>query len=375
MADGGGAAGVRFATIATASGHAFGRATLDAPATLNALTRAMIDASTERLRAWATDPSIVGVLVDSASDRAFCAGGDVVALQRSIRDANGGVPHEAADFFEHEYRLDHAIHTYPKPVLCWGHGIVMGGGVGLFAGASHRVVTERTRFAMPEITIGLYPDVGGSWLLARMRGRTGLFLALTAASLNAADLVEAGLAEYPLEHASRDAVLTAIADARWDGDPDRDRAALSHLLEALPPLALPPSNLRTHAAAIDRAMGHDTIDDIAMRLSALVDDGDPWLAAAATAFVKGSPTSAVLGFELQRRARHASLADVFRLEYNASVSCMMAPDFPEGVRALLVDKDRNPRWSPATLADVRPADIDAMLAPRFAGEHPLADLH
>ena len=376
MADGStGGDGVVFERLQTASGHVFGRASLASPASLNALTQRMVDRLGEQLASWAADPEVVGVVLDSTSDKAFCAGGDVVALYHSMRSAHGGVPHAAATFFEHEYRLNHRIHTYPKPLLCWGHGILMGGGVGLFVGASHRVVTPRTRFAMPEITIGLYPEVGGSWVLARLRARTGLFLALTGASLNAADLRHAGLADYVLGHEDRDAAYRSIADARWSGDRDLDRGALSHLLDGLTPPAMAASNLLVHGEAIDRAMGNDTLADVATRLAALTGHEDPWLASAATAFVRGSPTSAALGFEMQRRARHGSLADGFRLEYQASVGCTMAHDFAEGVRALLVDKDKSPRWSPATLADVSPADIDAHLRTRFDGPHPLADLH
>jgi len=376
MAEGAGPRpGVAFERLGTASSQVFGRATLDVPATLNALTLEMIDALDAQLRSWASDPGVGGVIIDADSEKAFCAGGDVVALYRSMRSADGQVPLAASSFFENEYRLDHRIHTYPKPVLCWGHGIVMGGGVGLFAGASHRVVTARTRFAMPEITIGLYPEVGGSWILSRLRARVGLFLALTAAPLNAADLREAGLADYALRHEDREAAYRSIAETRWSGEADVDHARLSHLLDGLPaPADLAPSNLRTHGGLIDRVMGNDTLADIAGRLPALVEQADPWLAAAGRAFVAGSPTSAALCVEMQRRAKHLSLADAFRLEYQASVGCAMGHDFPEGVRALLVDKDRSPRWSPADLASVRAADVDAIIQPRFVGEHPLADL-
>ncbi len=366
---------VVFETVPTESGLAFGRATLNAPGSLNALSQDMIDALGERLFAWADDASIAGVILDARGERAFCAGGDVSALYRAIRAANGLIPVEAERFFEHEYRLDHRIHTYPKPVLCWGHGIVMGGGVGLFAGASHRVATSQTRLAMPEISIGLYPDVGGSWILGRLRGRLGLFLALTAASLNASDLRVVGLADYRIDNEARETVVRAISDAAWSGDAEADRARLSHLLERFAdPLETQPSPIRAHGALIDNVMGHDTLADIAPRLIALREHDDRWLAAAGAAFANGSPTSAALAFELLRRTRHWSLADVFRLEYQASLGCCAHQDFAEGVRALLVDKDRNPRWSPATLADVRPSHVEAHLVQYFSGPHPLADL-
>jgi enoyl-CoA hydratase/carnithine racemase len=370
--------GVLFAAIETASGHAFGHATLSAPASLNALTLPMIDRLAAQLDAWLADPRIVGVVLDGAGDKAFCAGGDVnslyVAIVAQRQEAPGVVPAGAADFFEREYRLDYRIHTSPKPILCWGHGIVMGGGIGLLAGASHRVATPQTRLAMPEISLGLYPDVGGSWFLGRMPGRIGLFLALTGASLNAADARFAGLADIVLAHSDKAAVLEALGRAAWQGEAEADAATLSHLLEARPAPELPASPLRTHFDRIDALVGNDRLDDLAHRLRALAEDGDPWLARAGAAFAAGSPTSVVLAHALLRRTRHCSLAEVFRLEFQASLGCCVHHDFAEGVRALLIDKDRKPRWQPATLEAVRQADIEDHLVPRFPGPHPLADL-
>ena len=169
-------------------------------------------------------------------------------------------------------------------------------------------------------------------------------------------------------------MLAAVSAERWQGDHDADAARLSHLLERFAADDLPPSNLLAHLSQIDKAIGHDRLDDIAPRLTALATSDDAWLAHAGTTFSKGSPTSATLSFELQRRARLLSLADVFRLEYQASVGCCVHHDFAEGVRALLVDKDRNPRWQPATLSEVGPDLIEAHLRPRFEGPHPLIDL-
>jgi len=367
---------VLFDTIRTASRHQFGRATLNAPAVLNALSLAMIDLLAPQLAAWAEDPQVVGVVLDGAGDRAFCAGGDVVRVCRAIQAAGPGeVAPAASDFFEREYRLDYRIHTYPKPILCWGHGIVMGGGIGLMAGASHRVATPRTRLAMPEIGIGLFPDVGGSWLLPRLPGRSGLFLALTGAPLNAADARFAGLADFVLPHESLAGVLDSLSAERWQGDQDADGARLSQVLAGFATHDLPPSNLLAQLDRIDAVIGgDDALEEIAPRLSALADDADPWLAQAGATFANGSPTSAALSFELQRRARHLSLADVFRLEYQAAVGCSVHHDFAEGVRALLIDKDKNPRWQPATLGEVTRDLIAAHLAPRFDGPHPLSDL-
>lgn len=367
---------VLFGTITTASGLCFGHATLNAPASLNALSADMVDLLDPQLRQWADDARVAGVVLDAVGDKAFCAGGDVVGLYRSIRaTAPGQVPMDAATFFEREYRLDHLIHRYPKPLVCWGHGIVMGGGMGLLAGASHRVATAKTRMAMPEIGIGLYPDVGGSWMLSRMPGRTGLFLALAGASLNAADALFAGLADFVVPHERHGVLLERIAATAWSGECDADAALMSGLLGALSNghewLTSP---LRMHFDRINDVIGHDRLVDLAPRLRALASDEDPWLAQAGQAFARGSPTSAALGMEMQRRARHLSLADVFRLEWRASVGCCMRPDFAEGVRALLVDKDKTPRWQPAHLDEVTTELIAAHLRPRFEGAHPLADL-
>ena len=160
---------VLFNEIKTANGKRFGVATLNAPASLNSLSVAMVRLLTPKLREWAKDEGIVGVLLDAAGDKAFCAGGDLRQLYQTLLECGPARNTYAESFFGEEYVLDHLIHTYPKPFLCWGHGIVMGGGVGLLAGASHRVVTLHSRVAMPEVNIGLYPDVGGSWFLRRTR--------------------------------------------------------------------------------------------------------------------------------------------------------------------------------------------------------------
>src|SRR6201996_1647517 len=237
-----------FSTILTASGHYFGRATLDAPASLNALSLEMVDLLAPQLDRWAADP-------------------DLVALYRAIKDTEPGtVPAGAARFFEHEYRLDYRIHTYPKPVLCWGHGIVMGGGIGLLAGASHRVLTPKTRLAMPEITIGLYPDVGGSWFLGRAPGRLGLFLALTGAPLNASDACFAGLGDFVLNHEDHGRVLKGLEAGEWSGDASADGARLSRLLDVCARnVEAPLSKVQAHLERINAVIGHDALIDIAPR--------------------------------------------------------------------------------------------------------------
>ncbi|WP_076997653.1 enoyl-CoA hydratase/isomerase family protein [Variovorax sp. KK3] len=355
---------VLFDSIPSANGKRFGVATLNSPASLNSLSMDMVRLLTPKLREWAQDASVAGVLLQASGEKAFCAGGDLRQLYQTLRDCGPARNTYAEDFFREEYELDHLIHTFPKPVLCWGHGIVMGGGVGLMAGASHRVVTLQSRVAMPEINIGLYPDVGGSWFLRRMPGRVGLFLAFTAAPLNAADTIFCGLADILVPHERKAQVLEAIAAARWRGDSAADRATLSRLLARAGEGAEPPaSRLRQHFDTINALMAGDDLLEIAGRLRALTSD-DPWLQTAAQTFAKGAPSTAAVSFALWQRVTRMSLAEVFRLEYQASLGFCANKDFAEGIRALLIEKDRNPKWSPATLEEVTSAFVEDHLRPR-----------
>ncbi|WP_038203422.1 enoyl-CoA hydratase/isomerase family protein [Xenophilus azovorans] len=359
---------VLFDFLPTANGRRFGVATLNAPAALNALSVDMVRLLTPKLREWAADPQVVGVLLQAAGEKAFCAGGDLRQLYRTLLDC-GSAPNEkrneyAERFFGEEYELDHLIHTFPKPFLCWGHGIVMGGGVGLMVGASHRVVTEGSRVAMPEINIGLYPDVGGSWFLRRTPGRTGLFLAFTAAQINGSDAIFAGLADVLVPQARKAQVLEAIGATAWSGNDRADRALLSRILAtAAEGASRPLSKLREHYDTIESLMAGDDLLDIARRLRALQSD-DAWLQGAAKAFAKGAPSSIALTWELWQRVPRMSLAEVFRLEYWASLGFCAHKDFAEGIRAVLVDKDRNPKWQPATLEEITLAFVEDHLKPR-----------
>jgi len=368
---------VLFEEIPTADGRRFGIATLNAPAALNALSVDMVRLMLPRFRAWADDAGVVGVMLQAAGDKAFCAGGDLRQLYQTLLECGPARNTYAEDFFREEYELDYLIHTYPKPLLCWGHGIVMGGGVGLMAGCTHRVVTPASRVAMPEINIGLYPDVGGSWFLRRMPGRTGLFLALTAAQINAADAIFTGLADHMVPQERKAQVLEMIGATRWKAEAKADRAELSRILaRAAEGAQLPPSKLREHYDEIDALMAGEDLLDIVARLDALAEreGADAWLQNAARAFAKGAPSSAAITFELWLRVPRMSLAEVFRLEYWASLGFCAHKDFAEGIRAVLIDKDRNPKWQPARLQDITPAFIEDHLRVRESGPHPLAAL-
>lgn len=373
---------VRFDTRSAGSnGRRVGIITLDTPQTLNSLSLPMAKLLDAQLGQWAGEPDVAMVILQGAGEKAFCAGGDLHALYEGMlkwRQSGSNLILDntyAAEFFKVEYRLDHRIHTWDKPILCWGHGIVMGGGIGLMAGASHRVVSERSRLAFPEISVGLFPDVGGSWLLNRVPGRAGPFLALTGAPLNAGDAIHAGLADLHLPEASRDAVIAAILAQDWSDSALENHGLLDRLLAgfATPAAAGP---LQEHAAQIADIGALERLEDMVAAIQAIDPGDDTWLANAKKTLAAGSPGSARLGYELQRRAADMSLADTFRMEYIAALHCAAHGDFAEGIRALLIDKDRQPNWQPATLEEA-----DAAFAARFLeapawprDRHPLAEL-
>lgn len=370
---------VLFREIPARQGRCIGVAMLNSPQTLNGLSLPMCQLLGPRLADWADDRRIVAIVLHGAGEKAFCAGGDLHALYRSMLaypsgDAWANVP--AREFFEAEYRLDFRIHGYPKPVLCWGSGIVMGGGVGLMLGASHRIATRTTRFAMPEVTIGLYPDVAGTWMLSRLPRGLGTFLAMTGAPLGAADCLHFGLADWLCKPSDLDAVLTGLTETDWAADPERHGAQVDAVLRALRVPDPECGPLQRHCGEIRAACGQADFERVGQAIAGWKTHDDPWLAHAAATFLAGSPGSARLGHTLVSLARNRSLADAFRAEYIASLHCCAEPDFREGIRALLVDKDKAPRWNPATLGQASAEWVQRFLvAPWPAGQpHPLADL-
>ncbi|MRV72048.1 enoyl-CoA hydratase/isomerase family protein [Duganella sp. FT92W] len=366
-------------TLQTANGRLIGVLTLNAEKTLNAVSLPMIELLTDHLAAWAEDDDVAMVLLQGAGSKAFCAGGDLHNLYRTMHaqresDQAGDVTGNAYAnaFFSMEYRLDYTIHTYEKPILCWGHGIVMGGGIGLMAGASHRVATERTRMAMPEAGIGLFPDVGGSWFLNRMPGHAGRFLALTGISIEAADARYVGLADYVLPHAVRDDVVEALLIQPWSANCEANHALVGYVLRRAEARSgdqawTHTGPLRQHQDLIDYLCGRDSVDDVLSAMAAL-ETNNPWLDKAAASPRRASPGALRLAWRMLEAAKHLSLADVFRLEYGVALHCAARGDFAEGIRALLIDKDMAPDWLPA---DSSAGFLDN---PWAGHSHPLADL-
>lgn len=336
---------VRIETRPTADGRRIGMLTLDSPASLNALSLEMIQLLQGALTRWEQDPAIVCVLLQGAGEKAFCAGGDIRSFYyRKQEGSESALFGYARDFFLQEYRLDHHIHCYGKPLVCVADGICMGGGIGLFAGAGFRVVTEKSLFAMPEVTIGLYPDVGASWFLSRMPGRLGLWLGLTGARFNGADAIGLGLADHAMGSRERMELPARLAALDWSaGDPGEQIEALLTDLQEAPGQALPSPVLLPHQARIDALLAGRSLQGVLARLEGAELD-EPALTQGRETCLRGSPISRAILWRQFWQARRQSLAEVFADELTLSVNCVLKGDFVEGVRALLIDKDKSPRW-------------------------------
>jgi enoyl-CoA hydratase len=323
-------------------GH-LGIVTLNRPKAVNALTLGMVTAILEQLTAWADDDAVATVRVQGAGDRGLCAGRDIVAIYRDMVEGTGQAP----EFWTLEYRLNALISRYPKPYVAFMDGLVLGGGVGISAHGSVRIVTERTRTGMPETTIGFVPDVGGTLLLSRSPGEAGTHAALTGAHLSGADALFLGLADHFVPSGS----LPALAEALESATPD---AAVGRFVQE-PPV----SALAEQREWIDAAYATDDAEEIVRRLRAA---GGVAAEAAATIEAK-SPTAVKLTLASLRRVRGLSLPEALAQEYRVGLRCLEGPDFREGIRAQVVEKDRNPQGKPASLAEVTAADVERYFAP------------
>ena len=332
---------------------ALGRVHLNAPGSFNALTREMCVAYRDRLVAWRDDPAVAAVLVTAEGDRAFCAGGDI----RRLYDIGRADPIEGRTFFWHEYRLDHTVHEFPKPYVALIDGIVMGGGVGVSVHGSHRIVTEKTVFAMPECGIGLFPDVGATEFLDRAPGALGMYLGLTGARLKAADAMRAGFATHFVPRTRLDELAAGLA-----ANLDAIDAYLAGFAED--PGTAP---LDEHRHLIDAHFAAGSVADIIAGLDA--EDGY-WAIETADELREKSPTSLRVTHRQLGNGHGLDFDAVMRIEYRMACAFLESRDFFEGIRAAVIDKDRKPNWAPARLDDVD----DHMTASYFAPVTPELDL-
>ncbi|WP_245933289.1 enoyl-CoA hydratase/isomerase family protein [Arthrobacter livingstonensis] len=320
-------------------GH-LGHLVLNRPQAMNALNHAMVLAVAAALDAWETDDAVATVLISGAGGRGLCAGGDIVSIYHDAR--TGG--NQSEQFWRDEYHLNARLKRYPKPVVAFMDGVVLGGGVGISAHASHRVVTERSRIGMPETGIGFVPDVGGTYLLSRAPGELGTHAALTGTMVSGADAIAMGLADHFVDSSLLDTLAGELTER------NASSAVARHGQEP------PESSLLAARPWIDEAYSADDAGTIVKRLADL---GHPEADKAAATILAKSPTAVTVTLEALRRARGlGSLEEVLDQELRVSLRALRWPDFAEGIRAQLVDKDRNPAWQPAALADV-PADLVA----------------
>ncbi|MDQ1155320.1 enoyl-CoA hydratase/isomerase family protein [Brevundimonas sp. SORGH_AS_0993] len=331
--------------IITRVENAVGRITLNRPKAIHALNRAMCEAMTQALLSWRDDPAVTSVLIDHAGERGFCAGGDI----RMIAESGAGDAVEARAFFLAEYRLNHLMFDYPKPITAVVDGVVMGGGVGISEPADIRVATERTTYAMPETGIGLFPDVGGGWFLPRLPGQTGVWLALTGVRLKAQQTIELGIHTHyvPSEHigALKADLLTGVSPIEAVGNYD---------------MPIPPG-FTFEREGIDRLFAFDTVEEI---FDALEADGSDWALTQLATLKTKSPQSLKVSLrQIRTGATLNSFAENMAMEYALGGRIVRTPDFQEGVRAVIVDKDNAPKWSPADLSGVTDATLDALFAP------------
>jgi enoyl-CoA hydratase len=323
--------------------------TLNRPRQLNALTAGMVREIMPQMRAWKDDPAVTRVIIQGAGEKAFCAGGDI----RALYDARAeGKLAESRAFWREEYTLNHLLKTYPKPVIALLNGIVMGGGVGMSFHGSHRVASEKLMFAMPEVGIGFFPDVGASYFLPRLKHHAGTYLAVTGARIGLGDALDLGLAT----HAAESARMAELADALTSAE-DVD-AVLAHF--AAP---VPAASLAEHHGLIADVFSERTLPEIMAKLGQRALGGSVFAADALDAIRQKSPMSMAIALLQVQRGASMTFADVMRMEYRIVCRIGEGNDFYEGVRALIIDKDNAPRWKPWRIEDLTDAAVEAHFAP------------
>ena len=330
-----------------------GHLTLNRPAGLNAINLNMVRGLAQQLQAWADDPQVYAVVLRGAGEKAFCAGGDIRSLYDSFK--NGETLHE--DFFVEEYALDLAIHHYRKPVLALMDGFVLGGGMGLVQGADLRVVTERSRLAMPEVAIGYFPDVGGSYFLPRIPGELGIYLGVTGVQIRAADALYCGMADWYLDSTKLAALDQKLDQLQWQDSPLKD---LQGVLAKLAVQQLPDAPLAALRPAIDHFFALPDVRSIVEQLQQVtVANSHEWALSTANLMQTRSPLAMAVTLEMLRRGRRLPLEQCFALELHLDRQWFERGDLIEGVRALIIDKDKNPRWNPSTLHGLDASHVES----------------
>ena len=336
-----------------------GYITLNSPETLNSLTLDMVNEISDLLDQWEFDPKIKMILISGAGEKAFCAGGDIRALYESMCSPEG--PTFAETFFESEYRLDYKIHNFPKPIVSILDGIVMGGGAGLMFASTFKIATERTRFAMPEIGVGLFPDVGFTSVIKDLPEGLGLYIMLTASQLNASDMRFCNLVDSCLSHTKMEDFLLGVVKMAWHDDVNQNLTQLYSMLNSSSYLKgvenFPSSKIESELEKIQSMTNEDNLIRIIDNIMSNSTE-DEWFKKGKESLMKGSPTSAHLIWLQHLNSSSLSLKEVFNFELNLAIQITRRGDFREGIRALIIDKDNKPNWKYDSIKDVQQSWLD-----------------
>jgi enoyl-CoA hydratase/carnithine racemase len=360
---------VHFKEITCGNGR-LGLATLDVEKTLNSLSLPMIKSLYAQLEAWKKDSQILAVLIQGQG-KAFCAGGDIKALYGAMAANSTEEKQYIQDFFEHEYRLDCSLYHYPKTLVVWAHGITMGGGMGILQGANIRIVTDSTRMAMPEITIGLIPDVGASYFLKKAPQRLGLFVALSGVRLKGADICQLNLADYFLEDKKKEEFLELISRSTF-----KNAAECGEFIEKFfkENTHTGEQELPAHEAFIQTLLEHKSALSL-MNWAQSYEAKNEWEATLMNTTRSACPTSIALIYAIWEKSQNWNVSQSFYNEWYVASQCGYKGNFREGVRALLIDKDKKPQWVPAKAEDITQDYLEEFFkSPREDGKNPLQDL-
>lgn len=351
--------------------HGVGWITLNRPRVLNSLDLEMVTLIEENLKQWAYNTDVAMVCVLGAGEKGLCAGGDI----RDLYDhQHSNVVEHASSFFTTEYLMDFAFRNFSKPVLVYMDGVVMGGGVGLSVGASHRIVTEKTKWAMPEMNIGFFPDVGSSYFLNRLPGHIGRYLALTSTVIAAEDVLYLGLADYYLEREGWESLKQALSEKNWTAC-NNAVSDLNGLIARFAKTTYEHSPLQAKKRKIDEHFSYDSVEEIIHSLGKSSQETDDWEDKTRKNLLSKSPTSLKVALKQQQEGKYLAYAECLRMELNMALNFMNHADFYEGVRSMLVDKDKSPKWLPASLEEVPESSVSSFFHYQWPAEkHPLIDM-
>ncbi len=363
---------VLFEEVSSNGQNAIGVILLNSEATLNAIDLQMTDQIMEQLISWQNNDRIVAIFIHSSGEKSFCPGGDIQQIYHSMVEQSASNCEYAEEFFIRFYRLVYFVHTYCKPTIVWGNGYAMGGGLGVLAGCKHRIATENTCIAMPEVRIGLFPDAGGSYFLNRMPGYCGRFLALTGISINATDSIYSGITDYFISTNKRFEILTALTKIDWQRDKNMDDTSIKQLLSSFQEQHkeqdqqnLPTAKLKSHRHIIDQLCQGDDVNMIIQRISNYITN-DEWMIKAQKGLSKDSPLAIKWIFKQLQLTANCSLKQVFEKEMILATNIVHHGEFAEGIRALIIEKDQQPNWKFKSLDQVQDRDIDPLFQAPWA---------